>query len=59
MVDLCSFFPRFHFLFFVFFGWGVSWVLSHGTDFLAYVEDIYVDLDIGTLCCTWLGDGAT
>ena len=38
---------------------GGSGVLSHGADFLVYAETIDVELDNGTLYCTWLGDGAT
>ena len=38
---------------------GGSGVLSHGADFHVYDEDIDVELNIGPLYCTWLGDGAT
>ena len=38
---------------------GGSGVLSHRADFLVYDEDIDVELNIRTLYCTWLGDGAT
>ena len=65
MVDLGSFLLGFHFFSFLFFSFvffsllGGSGVLSHGSDFLVYDEDIDVVLNIGTLYCTWLGDGAT
>ena len=38
---------------------GGSGVLSHGAGFLFILRNTAVKLDIGTLCCTWLGDGAT
>ena len=59
MVDLGSFLLGFHFLFFFYFGQGGSGVLSHGAHFIVYIEDIDIELDIRTLCFTWLGDGAT
>ena len=57
MVDLGSFLLGFHFLLFPLLGG--SGVLSHGADFLVYDEDIDIELNIETLYCTWLGDGAT
>ena len=62
LVDLGSILPGFHFLFFLFFVFlycGGSGVLSHGAGFLFILTNTVAELDIGTLCCTWLGDGAT
>ena len=62
MVDLGSFLPGFHFLFFSFLYFlygGGSGVLSHGAGFLFMLRNTVVKLDFGTLYCTWLGDGAT
>ena len=59
MVDLGSFFPGFYSLFFGFLYHGGSGVLSHGAGFLFMLQNIVEELDIGTLYCTWLGDGAT
>ena len=39
--------------------WGGSGVLSHGAGFLFMLTNTGAELDIGALCCTWLGDGAT
>ena len=38
---------------------GGSGVLSLGDDFLFILRNIDMMLDIGTLYCTWFGDGAT
>ena len=52
-----------YFFVLVYFGFhlvlGGSRDLSHGADFLVYAETIDVELNNGTLYCTWLGDGAT